>query len=220
MTTEKTNKARRWQFSLWTLLLLLTLAAVYVANWRIGVSITELRGELPALRNYARELVIDDRSKFSVVSPHKLWMDDYRWRVYVPDLPIGSSILALRLTDINTLNPDPVVGEPVAVAPLPSGVHTVELKYGKQDDGWFIRVLVDDESVIEQTMSSDWNEARGSRGGNLISRIRHGNEMPIELFRRQFSVTAPDGRSSVPNEAGNGIHLWIDVDNGTGTGDE
>jgi len=208
METKNQRRSFRPKFSLMALLLLATLAAVLVANWRIAESNAELLSQLPALRNYARELVVEDPNDFAVVAPHKVWMEDYRWHLYVPDLPIGTPMVMLQLEDVTMQG----VGDPVAKAPLPPGEHELELRYDKQDGLWSIRVFLDGDTIIEESMPEVWNDGRGSRGANAVSRLVNDPELPIKLFQRNFNIFKEDRTTRDMDELKEGILLWVDVE--------
>ena len=193
----------RLQFSLLSLLLMATLIGVWVANYRLSDSIARRRSELPALRNYARELIVADPMGFSTVAPHKLWMDDYRWHVYVPSRSAGS-ILALQTTNID----DPSMDRPEFQASLPPGRHELQLKYEQVGEAWRIQVLINGDAVIDESLPSEWNSARGSRGGSSIAQLEHFQTTPIKLFDRRFVNWNRKG-GTTPLETSNGIRLWI-----------
>lgn len=81
-----TETPGRWRlrFSLLTLLLLLTIAALAVTVWRQSFEIEPLRQEVRRLRQEVGQLTIDDESKIYAIRVITADLDVHRFRVYLP----------------------------------------------------------------------------------------------------------------------------------------
>lgn len=75
---------RRSRVSLLTLVLLLTIAAMAVALWRMGQEVVPLRNELRALRAETGHVTVDDPTRLYAVRALTTEDNVARWRLYVP----------------------------------------------------------------------------------------------------------------------------------------
>ncbi len=75
---------RRPRFSLLTLLLLLTIAAIVVTVWQLYAELGPLRGEVKRLRNEVGELSVDDKTKLHAIRVPTDAESTWKWRVWIP----------------------------------------------------------------------------------------------------------------------------------------
>lgn len=73
------------QFSILTLLLLVTLVALATRLWQTRAELNALMPELQQLRNEGGHLIVRDPSKFNVIQVPTETTYKWRWRVRIPD---------------------------------------------------------------------------------------------------------------------------------------
>jgi hypothetical protein len=75
---------RRSRFSLLTLILVMTIAAMGVGLWRLGREIVPMRRELQTLRAETGHLTIEDPSLIYAIAIPTMEKDVFRWRISLP----------------------------------------------------------------------------------------------------------------------------------------
>ena len=151
------------QVSLVTLFLAIALIAVWLAWWQAGQSIERLERQMPGLRSVARELFVDDPAMFAVVKQVGQWFGENICRIHVPAGQSYQLCLALEFIDEEGF-PDPL-----RFVSLPSGEHQIEIRYDTQREESIVRILVDEQTVIEESRPKDWEPRVGSSGGMPFS---------------------------------------------------
>lgn len=197
----------KFQLTLSNMLLLTTAVALSVVLW-IQRSRNEVyEDQLPGLRKAARELVVSDPTQFHAVASHALWMGEEAWKIHVP--ASGTYKLNLQTTGIAIGRSRPYKTEfPTAEASLKlaAGTHKVEL-LERDDDGYEIEVLVDDESAFLLEMDRSRYPKNTSINQNFD--VRNCESFPageeVKLFHLKIS---PKGQTST-NKQHDGILLWV-----------
>ena len=208
--SEPTPRGLRWQVSLRTLLLLMVACAVWAAHWSYVRHSDSLERENAKLMPLVRELVVQDLDKAAIVKEHSKWFDEFRWQYYLPE---GRYRLALATRDVGeeTTREKSTYPRPATTADLPPGRHVLSLEQVKEGEFWYVRVLVDDQVVMEQREPNEWNSAHGSTGSSRIDALEQFTfERPIELFRRRFTVPSERGGYESPKGPGNGVLVWFE----------
>ena len=200
---------RRLQFALSTFLLLIAALASWAAYWQTCRRTEALRQQLPGLRQISRQLRVSDPTQYAAVEKAPTWFDEHIWEVH---LPAGSAYeLCLSLENIESqLIPLSLETEAEHVVPIDPGRHTIEFRDDASDKQWSFVVLVDDQTVIEQTRAASWNESRSSTGASSVSLSeQQAVDKPLELFRRRLHVPTGKYSSSTPKGPARGAQLWI-----------
>ncbi len=78
------SSPRRPRFSLRTLLLLTTIAALGVAVWKLGSEVVPMRAEVRRLRVEVGDLVVEDESKLYAIQAHTDSELTWKWRMWIP----------------------------------------------------------------------------------------------------------------------------------------
>ena len=196
------------QVSLVTLFLAIALIAVWLAWWQTGQSIERLERQMPGLRNVARELFVDDPAMFAVVKQVGQWFGENICRIHVPADQSYQLCLALEFIDEEGF-PDPL-----RFVSLPSGEHQIEIRYDTQREESIVRILVDEQTVIQESRPKDWEPRVGSSGGMPFTQsTQYPTDGPVILFRRRFSV--PSGVNP-PTSPSAGILVWVEPDESDG----
>jgi len=199
------TSARRPQFSLSTLLLLMAVVAIGIAYRNVRQETEVIRAQIPGLLAVACELEIDDPKRFAVVSRLPQWHDEAIWDVYLPE---GRSLeLCLAMDKVSSDNSFP---EPLHRVSIDSGVRKIEFKYARQEKLSIARLLVDDAVVIEESRPKDWEPRSGSSGGGQsFQSQQHDPDEPLVL-RRRFMTRNASGGSSTPKSPSQGVLIWIE----------
>ena len=209
-THQRAANGRRFvpQVSLLTLLLAMALFAVLLVYWQTFQSIERLERQMPGLRSVARELKVDDPSLFAVVEKKGQWYGENICEIHVPaDQPYR---LCLALDAID----DDGFPDPLRIVSLSSGKHRVEICYDTEGAESIVRVLVDDQAVIEETRPKDWEPRAGSSGGMPFSHsTQYQEDEPVVLFRRRFLVSSGPSKARKfvdPITPNAGILVWVE----------
>ena len=201
-------RRRRWQWNLWTIILLTAAVGGWTAYFEISGRTEKTRAEIETLETLARRLTVGNPDQFAVVEPHPVWHDDNRFQVYLPAGRTYRLKVATRQIDDNGL------AEPRWQAAIEPGEHEIAIVQKKlpDDEGWQVTVTVDGQTVIEGTEPVEWNDGSGWSGGGGHSRVTQlPLDKPLILQRRRFSVAQPGGGSRSPNRGPvNGMLLWIE----------
>lgn len=177
------------------MLLLIAALAVWLACLKTSLDTQRLERQLPSLRNFARELQIDDPNQFTAVRRLRERLGEAVADIYVP--PGGPYELCLALDNIDTSG----LAEPVDRITIASGTHTVEILYERNEELSVARVMLDGKLALTQSRPKDWESRTGSIGGMQFGTSRqYDHPAPWVLFRKRFIP------STGPTE---GILVWI-----------
>lgn len=78
------NERSRLQFRLGHCLLLMTLLAVWLADYKLRSETARMRDALKSYSAIASFLVVEDRNKLQVLEEPQIWNHEQVWQVYVP----------------------------------------------------------------------------------------------------------------------------------------
>lgn len=204
----------RFQLKLSNLLLLTTVAALSVLLWLQRSRNRAYEDRLPGLRNAARELVITDPQLVHAVKPHREWIDEKTWEIYVP--ASGTYHLNLATEGLpeywNLTRGKDFPNAASSVRPAP-GKHRVEL-FQRKGDVIETEVLLDGESVI--LLKKSPNGAPQNTGTTSSSDVGNSRSFPPGKEVRLLHSWSgkPSGKragtsSQSTSDQGNGILLWI-----------
>ena len=199
---------RFFQVGLSTLLLLTACIAVWWYDWSNRREIAQLESRLITMRPLVRELVVKDHEHIAVIQKQPTTYDEAVWHIYIPNdsLSLCSATRGLAMPNGDEVKRVP----PAAKAPLAAGRHMLELRVDSEKEDSVVRVLVDDEVVIETREPSSWKEGSGSRGGaHFSSQTDHLPGSPLVLFSRVYSEKWVHVGPRAPSR-GNGVRLWIE----------
>jgi hypothetical protein len=206
--TPPRNSLRPWRWSLTTLLLVMSVAAVWVRVIQVSRQNRELRRRIETMRVLAHELVVEDPEQYALLKQPAEWHGENIWRAYLP--PGKSYTMHLATRDLGS-NDFPF---PAASANLAAGEYVIELRRTRQDQrGWRIQVLVNGAELLGLDEKSDWESSPsfGSQGAGLLS-AQSPTTRPLLLERMRFySIDTQTGKHS-STEFANGILLWITAD--------
>lgn len=184
--------------------LLTAVVAVWVPYFHLQQKIERTEQKIGPMQKMARELIIDDTSKITVVKKQQKWYDEHRWEIYLPD---GEYAMRLATQKIDREGLAPVVGE----TRIRGGRHFIELLQSDNGDNHEITVMLDDQPAIETKESRDWKNSHGSTGaGHFSGCAQLPPDEPVVLFRRRFNYEVKPGITLTPKEPTEGLLLWIE----------
>jgi hypothetical protein len=159
--------ARRFRFSLLTVLFLFALIACGITIWQLWREIGPQRQQLQQLRNEVGYLTIDDPKQFHAIEV--LTNKDYswRWRIWVPEGQLVSARCAVGNVPRRGF-PD----KPRSIN-LEAGEHwiTLELQHNPIDDSWTYVFATPAARTVNTEIDKDqlWmNWGRSQEGGEGI----------------------------------------------------
>lgn len=196
------------QFSLSTLLLLTTIAALVITTFTLWLKVEPLRREVRRLRDAVGELNVTD-----VTKPHAIEIDTetelhWRWLVWIPE---GEShVLRLETKEI------PAVGIPEItkhrIGLTGDGEELlVEYRVGREPNGNYVGHLTGERQLISHNGSSldwvGWSRRIIERRGVGKSTQQAVRNEPLLLLRYRVSEKA----AGIPQieDPSAGIAIWI-----------
>jgi hypothetical protein len=196
---------RRPQIGLRTMVLLIAVIGVgmtVVVNRR---QIQALESSLPAIRQLARALKIDDASQIAIVKLDQLWMNSDRWDVY---LPAGEYRICLATQEID----DKGLGALKKSAPIKAGRHRLGLEFQRDGDLWRFQVTADGSELLGTDETKEWGATGHSSGGGDVysTSTQLPADTPLVLYRRRNGVRVSPTRTVTPKGPIEGILLWIE----------
>jgi hypothetical protein len=210
----------RPQFSLATLLLLVTIACIAVALWSTARELRRLRAENQQYRDESGYLTISDTKKLHVIQVPATDGNVWRWRVFVPE---GRNFwLHLNAGNVPSFGHATRGSESDTV--LPAGEYVVSASIAKDIAG--ARVLRVDfgngRGTTTMNYGSDWVDRKtkgwttSTAGGHHTQSAEPGQ--PLELIRLRVmemdKEKQPDGAASkqsvAPGGPTDGFLIWID----------
>ncbi len=221
----------RWQMSLATLLLLVTLVAVLAARGKTWQMRRSLQASIANMQAMTRELIIDDPKRIAAVRRIPTLSNELIFDVYIPppDDAIRSHRLCMALENIvggitvRDIFPTPdqvyefeIPGQPQDVASIH---HSIEIRHSAANTNDSnslntFEVLVDGEVVMTANRPQSWNVSSGWSGVETVreSRSFDASEQ-VELYRRRNSELTATGSQNVhPGKPANGILVWIEAE--------
>lgn len=179
--------------SLLTMLLVVSVVAVWISYFTQKNENDEFSRKLPALRDIARELDVTDPSLLHVVAQHPEWKGERKWKVHVPSdgyfaLSLLGGFAIPDSANANTANASSIQ--------LESGVRTVEVVTDESTD---TRVLVDGK----ETLCLDYLYTGFNRFGS--QRIQKST-----VFQLDEKAVLVEKRVGKAKKLTSGIMIWIE----------
>jgi hypothetical protein len=202
--TQPPTKRSTWQVGLRTLFLLITVVAVWTVYFANRRAIRHYEERIAAMKPLARELFVEDETKFAIIKQEPYWYDENRWLLHVPP---GNYRLCLATREIDESGFPPVI-KSTSIAP---GRHMLALEQTETNQGWRVAILAGDREILSHDEPKAWNPGVGSSGGGHFDNLaqQSGSE-PLVLFRRRFNEPQPGGGSMSPTGPVDGVMLWIE----------
>ena len=208
----------RIRFSLWTLLLLIMLAALGLAWQRIRSQNVRLEVDIAAMRRIARELRVEDPTQIAIVARKPTMPGELIHDIYIPPTPSGHKIFVALEGILGHPPGTPSHPAPNATAELTPGKHAIDIQHNQSRDAEGVTeneivILVDGAPVIEMHRPEDWVPSGGwSSMGSYNESKSFSPDEPLDIHRRRFhKPTSPNSSRSMPNsEPANGILVWIE----------
>ncbi len=211
---------RRWQLSLSTMLLLVTLFAVGAAFVKTRHDRIRVQQLLGTMRSMTRELAVDDPTQIAIVRRLPTLSNELIFDVHIPARMVPTQIhrLCLAVEEIVDVGPpDVVFPRPTESVGLQPGTHSIELCHFAADKNDVnsehrFEVLVDGEVALNVKRPADWQVSNGwSSNGSITETQSFDAGKTVQLFRRRNNEPTKNGsRSTPPNQPANGILLWIE----------
>lgn len=199
-----------FRFGMLDLMLLTCLVAAWVPGIVAYFEIPERREDVKQMRALTSDLPIQDAAQLNVRQLPSIWHNIKVWKYFLPE----GAEMELRFADEGISS----LGEPPEfdVVPLPTGTHTIHMKYERTEDQEFVsEVYLDRELVLEKRRPKEWHEvgSSSSSGGVGSEPETHPTEGKVVLHRMRLHIRSPQRRySSVgPPEDydAKGMRLWI-----------
>ncbi len=198
------------QWNLKTLILLALLCASWFCYYRLRHDNERVRSAIQVMRAESKALVILHADRVAVVSAPKTWSDQKKWNVALPSKEaVGNGGAAYKLclaTSGLQLERRPTA---VTEFALPHGRREIELKTIETKDGFNVRVLLDDQPVIEVSQPHVWTKDRGGIGSVVTEEqsfqpARAGDAMSL------YSIYYTEGKPSLSKTRLRGVELWLE----------
>lgn len=218
---SESTKKRRPRVSLGHLLLLVTAMAIGLAYVRVHADLSDTKVAVRNMRKLARELIVDDPSKIAAITRIPTLPGEHVMDVYIPARPRsdGPYQLCFALEDINlSRRSQELLLPPVGCRPISQGRHSIELRHVKADSSdsesrHEIKILLDDEVVMEATRPPDWMPADGwASTGSMPRTTVFDTSKPAQLHRRRFNwpISGGGSTSGPMDKPGSGILVWVE----------
>jgi len=200
----------RPRFSLSTLLLVTTIAALGVAVWQLGREVVPMREEVRRLRDEVGDLFVEDESKLCAI---RVRTDDdltWKWRVWIPP---GRGY---------RLRTDQVAGHKVSkegfgtrggtITMRDSGEYWVKYQIRQDliDGKWYGSLSWEGGSVCKDLQEwVEWPQKTATGTGVGYSVKVHNSTGPFELIRYRVSQSADDSEDI--EDPSSGVHVWLEA---------
>lgn len=211
------------RFSLLTLILLGTIAAMAVTLWRNGEEIVPLRTELMDLRKQLGYFPIEHPDKITIQEADVVTTKAWRWQMY---LPTGKEfLLHYRTGEWDDLDIDRKRSWLAKVSgngnsfPLPGGRLILEISFEEYDGNWFFRHSYHNELQSSSSLKVTDNWLRDLLLHERFSEVNTAEPVvfepgvPILLLhiRRNELSRAADGATIAEEVAGpvESVLVWI-----------
>ncbi len=191
------------QWSLKTILLLTTLAAILVAWWQNGQSRSELKQKISLARRYLNELVVDDPQQFAATKLSPTWYGTNEWNVH---LPSGHRYqLHFAVSNIDDSN----FPEAIKSIAIESGRHSIEINTNNASINHGFQLVVDrstTETIVSQPIQKTY--ASSSTGINQCG--QQSITQPLVLYRLRFLTPSANGSYRTATGPTEGLLVWIE----------
>lgn len=195
----------RPRFSLLTLLLLMTIAAMGIVIWPLWGEVEPLRTEVRRLRNEVGALSVEDETKFHAIAVPTSDEFTWKWRVWIPP---GRHYRVFYQGDAI-----PKAGYPASLGSISlgtSGEQWVEYRI-RQDlrAGQWMGALATRDSGVG-SCQQDWVEwSRKASEGEGVGRTTTVFEPNERVLLQRFRVSQTNSSSQVEDPAA-GFMIWVE----------
>ena len=187
-------------------LLATLVAGIWISYWGLAPQLTQLRQSVLAMRAEAGKLVIEDPNRIHVLQLSTLRDRHFPFRIYLPTSRRYN--LHFQAHDIA---PSGFGGSRVHSFTLPPGEHLLELAAIRLSDlSNRVEFSLDGQKMKTIARPDEWDSASASwtsAGGNDGTAFDPAEE--YELLRLRFSEVQPDGTYKTPDNAANGLLMWL-----------
>lgn len=202
-STKLRRRVSFFQWSITTLLLLMAAVGVWTSYFRMTSDTERMQADMESLMRLARELIVADPTKYSIVEHHEDWYEDDVWDVHLPE---GSRYVVKFATREIAEEGLPEADHVVELDP---GRHTIDFK--KSFNDLSAQVIIDGKVAIDVTETDDWKPGGGySWGGGFQRSTQASTDKPLEIVRMRFHKRGANGSSSNVDGPYNGALLWIE----------
>ncbi|WP_372898020.1 hypothetical protein [Stieleria sp.] len=184
-------RRRRFRFSLLDLMLLTLMVAAWLPTYFAVREIPVLQNSVDQMRALTTNLSIIDDQKLCLRSLPGIWHNIHGWKYSLP----ADAAMELRLATegIHSMG-DPEVFQSYE---LPTGIHTIHLKYTQNADQEYVtQVFVDDSEAIVKTHPPGWINTSGSssNGKGAPTAEAFDLDKPLVLRQMRYSEMHPAGK--------------------------
>ncbi|WP_153556349.1 hypothetical protein [Roseimaritima sediminicola] len=213
MTTGSPNGRARFRFSLWHILALTAIIAVWTAvllAFETNARLTQRRNDLLALSS---RLEIADPDRLQCVAYPPVAKDLKSWEVHVPERKAFELRFCVATVSKAGMPQD------FEKIPLTAGRHRITLHSADHpDEGFRFRVFVDGQTVIARSMGREWmpNGWQRASGLNPPFIMRGGATSMLHLSGKSYTPRTKFESGSYFNGQSDewvshlGYRLWID----------
>ncbi|HBV64072.1 MAG TPA: hypothetical protein DEF45_13745 [Rhodopirellula sp.] len=208
---ERVNSFQKaWlQWNTLTLLLLVAVSATWFLYYRLRVANEAMRDSIQVMRNESKALVIVYNDRAAVISAPQGWLEEKKWNLAAPTKEVvaeGGTAYKLCLAtsglQVGTRPSD------VTEFALPHGRHDVELRTIETKSGFDVRVLLDDQRVIDVSQPYVWRSDRGGVGNGVAHHQSFQPENAVASIQL-YSMYYLEDPSKPKQSQYKGIELWL-----------
>ena len=209
--TERANPFQKnlLQWNTLTLLLLVAVSAVWFLFYRLRGDNEAMRNAIQVMRKESKSLVVVYNDRAAVDSAPQGWLDEKKWNLALPSeeaVANGGTAYKLCLATSGLQ----MVSRPSNVTEfsLPYGRHDVELRTVETKSGFDVRVLLDDQQVVNVSQPYVRQSERGGVGNWVAYGQSYQPEsatVSIELYSMYYLEDLSKPRQSQYK----GIQLWL-----------
>ena len=200
------------QWNLKTMILLALLCASWFCYYRLHDGNEWMRSALQVMRAESKALVVLHADRVAVVSAPKTWSDQRKWNLALPSKEtVGNGGAAYKLCLATSGLQFGRLPSEVTEFALPHGRHAIEIMKSDTQDGFEVRVLLDDQEVIKVNQLHAWGGERGSSGSegyHSQSFQPSSTDGLVELYGMYLTDDKMPAISKTSQH--NGILLWLE----------
>ncbi len=200
------------QWNLKTMILLALLCACWFCYHRLRDDNERMRSAIQAMRAESKALVVLYNDRVALVSAPKTWSDQRKWNLALPSKEtVGNGGAAYKLCLATSGLQFGRLPSEVTKFALPHGRHAIEIMKSDTQDGFEVRVLLDDQEVIKVNQVHAWGAERGESGseGYKSQSFQPGSAVEsVELYGMYLTDDKMPEVSKTSQH--NGVLLWLE----------
>lgn len=200
------------QWNLKTLILLALLCASWFCYYRLRDDNERMRSAIQVMRAESKALVILHADRVAVISAPKTWSDQKKWNVALPSKEtVSNGGVAYKLCLATSGFQQESRPSAVTEFSLPRGRCEIELKTIKTKEGYNVKVLLDDQPVIEVSQPYLWTNDIGMTGADVQNKqsyqpSRAGDAVSLySIYYTKGAPTFPLSKTRL-----HGVELWLE----------